>query len=116
MKRVMLFLVALSLLITGCGGPSTFIINKENSKSAYYLHRQSKGLYRQLCESGDFKKVLRDSRLQEFIKEGFYEYVCTDKRSRDKVVALYTLMSPEEKKRLKRAFIKNGYIVNYVPC
>ncbi len=114
MKRAVISMAVFSMLLAGCGGPSTFIVSKDNR--AYYLHRESKGLRRMLCESGDFRKILKDAAIPEDVKEGFYRYVCTEERSTEKVIALYTFLTPEERKAIKKAFVKNGYAVNYVPC
>ncbi len=111
--KIMSLLIIVGILLVACK-PTTFIISK--GTRGYYFGRQSKSLYRLLCASGDFKKVLRDANIPEDIKSQFYEYVCTKKASKDKVVSLYLFLTPEEKKSLKRAFIKHGYTVNYVPC
>lgn len=107
-------LMLLVLMIAGCAS-STFVITK-GGEHGYYFGRVSKSLQRILCQSGDFKKILRDAQIPEHTKPEFYRYVCTKDADRDKVVSLYHFLSPEEKKSLKRAFIKHGYTVNYVPC
>ncbi|NOX19792.1 MAG: hypothetical protein GXO99_00805 [Nitrospirae bacterium] len=113
MKKGFYYLLIASLLLTACQ-PSTFLISKGNR--AYYFGRQSKSLKKILCDSGDFKKVLRNTRMPEHLKDDFYRYVCTDEASREKVVALYNFLTPDERKSLKRAFVKQGYAINYVPC
>lgn len=107
-------IVSLSLLISGCT-PATFLIQKGNSM-AYYFGTESRGAYKLLCESGDLKKVLRDAELPEDIKNDFYEYTCTESRSKEKVFSLYTFLTPEEKKSLKQAFVRHNYTINSVPC
>ncbi len=113
MKKFILFSVIFIFIIAACQ-PSTFVISK--GTRAYYFGRESKGLYRLLCETGDLKKVLRDSDIPVYLKEDFYRYICTDHRSEEKVISLYQFLTPEERRSLKRAFIKHGYTVNYVPC
>lgn len=113
MRKLWLLLTVLVFLLSGCA-PSTFIVN--NGIRAYYFGSESKGAYKMLCESGDFKKVLRDAELHEEIKEDFYEYVCTEHRSNQKVISLYTFLTPEEKKSLKRVFVRHNYTINSVPC
>jgi len=69
-----------------------------------------------ICDTGDLERVLRDAEIPEHLKGDFFEYVCTNKRSREKVIALYAFLSPEEKRSLKRAFSMRGYMVNHVAC
>ena len=113
MKRDLLYLVVFSFILTGCA-PSTFIVS--NGIRSNYFGSESKGAYRMLCSSGDLKKVLRRAELPEEIKEDIYEYACTEHRSNKKMISLYTFLTPEEKKSLKRAFVRHGYTVNSVPC
>ncbi len=105
-------MIILSML-AGCK-PSTFIISKNNM--AYYFGMESKVLYRIVCESGDFKKVLRDANIRKEFKKDFYNYTCTENRSNESVISLYTILTPMEKKSLKRAFIKQGYRINAINC
>ncbi len=108
-----MFPVFLLLLLSGCA-PSTFIVS--NGIRAYYFGSESRGAYKMLCESGDLEKVLRDAELPEEIKKDVFEYVCTESRSNKKVISLYTFLTPEEKKSLKRAFVRHNYTINSVPC
>ncbi len=114
MRRV----IMIGLMIAFLGGctTSTFLIAKENDTRAYRFGSTSKRLKRILCESGDFRRVLRDAEIPEHLKPQFYEYVCTENVSKEKVVSLYQFLTPDERKSLKRAFVKHGYTVNYVPC
>ncbi len=111
-KGIFVFAIA-ALLFTACQ-PSTFLISKGNR--AYYFGRQSSSLKQILCDSGDFKKVLRDTKMPEHLKDDFYRYVCTKEASKEKVIALYNFLTPDERKSLKRAFVRHGYAINYVPC
>ncbi len=111
---VKIALILLLLIVAGCAS-STFVITK-GGEHGYYFGRVSKSLQKILCKSGDFRKILRDAQIPEHTKPEFYRYVCTEDANRDKVVSLYQFLSPEEKESLKRAFIKHGYTVNYVPC
>ena len=113
MRKLWLLLTVLVFLLSGCA-PSTFIVN--NGIRAYYFGSESKGAYRMLCETGDLIKVLRNAELPEEIKKDLYEYACTEQRSNKKVISLYTFLTPEEKKNLKRAFVEQGYTINSVPC
>lgn len=113
MKRSLIFSVFLLLLLSGCA-PSTFLFN--NGIRAYYFGSESKGAYKMLCKSGDLGNILRDADLPEEIKKDVYEYACTEHRSNEKVISLYTFLTPEEKKSLKRSFIRHNYTINSVPC
>lgn len=113
MKKSLIFAVLLSLLLTGCA-PSTFIFS--NGIRAYYFGSESKGAYEMLCISGDLEKILRDADLPEEIKEDLYKYVCTEDRSNGKVISLYTFLTPQERKNLKKLFIRHNYTINSVPC
>jgi len=99
--------------VTSCK-PTTFIVSKGNK--AYYFGRESRGLKKMVCDSGDLKAVLRRAKIPAKLKDDFFRYVCTEKRSKAKVLALYTFLTPDEKKSLKRAFALEGYMINYVPC
>ena len=112
-KNLLILSIILTSFVFSCQ-QSTFLISKGNR--AYYFGRQSNSLKRLLCESGDFKKVLRDTKMPQHLKADFYKYVCSKEASKDKVMALYNFLSPEERKSLKRAFVKHGYAINYVPC
>ncbi len=113
MKGSWLFITVFILLLTGCA-PSTFIVS--NGIRAYYFGSNSKGAYKMLCTSGDLARVLRDTELPDEIKKDLYEYTCSERRSNGKVISLYTFLTPEEKKNLKRAFVRKGYTINSVPC
>jgi len=113
MNRVLIFSVFLSLVLAGCA-PGTFIVS--NGIKAYYFGSESKGAYKMLCESGELKKVLRDADLPEEVRKDFYAYACSEERSNKKVISLYTFLTPEEKKSLKRSFIRHDYTINSVPC
>lgn len=113
MKRILLFTLLLSFLLAGCA-PSTFIFN--NGRRAYYFGSESKGAYKLLCESGDLKKILRDAELSEEIKKDFYEYACSEHRSNERVISLYTFLTPEEKKSLMKSFARHHYKINAVAC
>ncbi len=102
-----------AVLLAGCT-TTTFIVSKDGR--AYYLGRKGRGLYDMICKSGDLKTVLSETSLTDDLKEEFYRYSCTDEQSKEKVVALYTFLTPEEKKQLKSGFWRHGYDINYVPC
>ncbi len=113
MKKALMSLLALAFVLAACK-PTTFVITKGDR--GYYFGRESKSLQNMLCKTSDFKKILRDAKIPADVKSQFYEYVCSDRASKEKVVSLYTFLTPEEKKSLKRAFGRHGYTVNYIPC
>jgi hypothetical protein len=102
-----------AMFLTGCA-MTTFIISKDNR--AYYLGRKSDSLYQMICKSGDLEAVLSETSMPEELKKELYRYNCTDERSKERVVALYNYLTPEEKEELKSAFRRHGYTINYVPC
>jgi hypothetical protein len=69
-----------------------------------------------ICTSGDLEHVLSETTIPDDLKNEFYRYNCTDEQSKEKLVAIYTFLTPEEKEQLKRAFRQRGYEINYVPC
>jgi hypothetical protein len=69
-----------------------------------------------ICTSGDLEHVLSETTIPDDLKNEFYRYNCADEQSKEKVVAIYTFLTPEEKEQLKRAFRQRGYDINYVPC
>jgi len=113
LSRFIFFILVLSFLLTGCS-PSTFIISKNGR--AYYFGRESDRLFNTLCVSGDLRDILDETSLPERIHNNLYKYNCTEERSEQKVIATFLFMTPEEKKALKRSFIRHDYTINYVPC
>ncbi|MDA8084122.1 MAG: hypothetical protein M0024_10745 [Nitrospiraceae bacterium] len=103
----------LAVVFAGCG-PTTFIISK--GTRAYYLGRKSDSLYEMLCRSGDLEQILSETTMPDNLKKDLYRYTCTEERSKEKVVALYNFLSPEEKKNFQDAFRRHDYTINYVPC
>ena len=101
------------LFLAGCAA-STFIVSKDGR--AYYLGTKSDAVYRMLCKSGDLEHVLTETSVPDDLKQDFYRYNCSEERSKEKVVSLYTFFTPEEKEQLKSAFRRHGYDINYVPC
>ncbi len=104
---------AAAMLLWGCAD-TTFIISKDGR--AYYLGTKSKILHAMLCKSGDLERILSETSIPEHLKREFYLYNCSEEQSKEKVVAIYTFFTPEEKEELKSAFRQHGYDINYVPC
>lgn len=114
MKRSF-FPAALLLVLAVCFGCGTsrFIIYK-NGK-AYYFASRRKGLYRMLCDSGDFKKVLERSSIPADAKRELYRYNCVEP-SADRVQAIFVALTPEQRESIRLAFVAQGYEINYFPC
>lgn len=107
------FLLTIMLMLSGCA-PSTFIISKDGR--AYYFGRESDELRKMLCDSGDLERILSETIMPEHLKAAFLRYNCSEERSEKKVISTYLFLTPEERKALKSAFIRHGYVINYVPC
>ncbi|HTZ18829.1 MAG TPA: hypothetical protein VMB78_10370 [Dissulfurispiraceae bacterium] len=105
--------IAALALLAGCAN-TTFIISKNDR--AYYLGTKSRVLDAMLCKSGDLQQILKEVSIPDHLKKEFYRYNCTDEQSKEKIVAIYTFFTPEEKEELKSAFRRHGYDINYVPC
>ena len=117
MKRsLMALVIGIAVFLTACASTekTSFIISKGNR--AYYFGRQEKSLKLRLCDTGDFRRVLRDAQIRKDLKKKLYRYICTKEASPEKARATYAYLSPEEKKSLKHAFVLHGYAINYVPC
>lgn len=113
MRRwLMAVIVPLVMVSTGCS--STFVMTKDGR--GYHWGNDSKAVYIMLCESGDLKKILADTRLKDKMKEDIFKYNCTAERSGERVRQIYATMTPEERKDLRNAFTRNGYDINYIPC
>lgn len=113
--RIWLLLgIAGMILITGACTPM-FLISKEGSeKRGRFLG--SKTAYEMLCASGDLLKVLESTHFSQEMKESFYLYNCSAERSSDKLKQLYASMTSEQRKDIRTAFKKNGYLINSGNC
>jgi hypothetical protein len=100
--------------ITGACTPM-FLLSKEGSeKRGRFLGSNS--MYEMLCVSGDLLKVLEATHFSNEMKETFYQYNCSAERSQDKVKQMYASMTPEQRKDIRTAFKKNGYLINSGNC
>jgi len=106
------WIAALVAMLGACS--STMLVSKDGR--GYFLGSGSKAAYTMLCESGDLKKVLEDTRLQQAAKEDLYKYNCSSERSGDKVKQIYASLTAAERRDLRLAFTRNGYDINYLPC
>jgi len=111
-KRLGLCISVFALILVACS--STFVVSKDGK--GYFLGSKTNDFYKMLCESGDLKRVLADTHLEQGLKDDLYKYNCSSERSGDKVKQIYTSMTSEQRKDLRKAFAKNGYDINYMPC
>ncbi len=110
LSLAVLLLASASFL--GCS-TNRFIIYKGGK--AYYFASKRKGLYKMLCESGDFKRVLDRSTVPPAAKRDLFRYNCVEP-SADKVQALFVSLTPEQRESIRSAFVAEGYEINYFPC
>jgi len=108
----LLVLFVFVLLASSCS--QRFLIYKDGK--AYHFAGKREGLYKMLCESGDFKRVLENSStIPQATKKELYVHNCVTPTP-DKVQELYVAMSVEQRKDLRESFKKEGYAINYFPC
>jgi len=100
-----------ALFLWGCSG-STFLVSKDCYTD--YLGSTVEVFNKTLCASGDFKKILDDTKLPQDVKQSLYQAQCVD-HSRENVKKIYASLTPEQKRDLKFNFQMQGYYVNYKP-
>ena len=93
---------------------STFVVSKDGK--GYFLGSKTNDVYKMLCESNDLRKVLADTHFDQELKDNLYKFTCSPERSGEQVKKIYASMSSEQRKDLRKAFAKNGYEINYMPC
>ncbi|GAB4406449.1 MAG: hypothetical protein OHK0032_01480 [Thermodesulfovibrionales bacterium] len=111
-KYLLIVIASVAILSTAC--TSTFLVSKDGK--GYFWGSDSNAIYRMLCDSGDLKKILSDTRFSEAMKNDLYRYNCSTDRSGERVKQIYASMTPEQRKELRNAFKNNGYDINYLPC
>jgi hypothetical protein len=113
MKNWFLLSVAGLALLTGACSP-VFMVQKEGvEKRGRFLG--SKTTSEMLCDSGDLLKVLEDTHFSKELKETFYRYNCSEQSS-EKVKQIFASMTSEQRKDIRTAFRKNGYLINSGAC
>jgi hypothetical protein len=100
-----------ALFLWGCSG-STFLVSKDCYTD--YLGSTVEVFNKTLCASGDFKKILDDTKLPQDVKESLYQAQCVD-HSQEDVKKIYASLTREQKRDLKFNFQVHGYYVNYKP-
>ncbi len=111
MQKVVVLFFSCAVMVAG-GCTSTFLVGKDCR--SYFFGSNDEGLYRMLCESGDFRRVLEGTALPQETKDAFYRYNCVQPFP-DKVKELYVSLTSEEKRDLRFSFQKQGYYINYKP-
>jgi len=100
-------------LVTACS--DTFVITKDGK--SYFFGSKREGFYKMLCESGDLQVILAETHISPKMREDLYKFNCvTPEQSKDKVSAIYTSMTPEQRRDLRLSFQKHGYDINYMAC
>jgi hypothetical protein len=110
--RLVIGIVGIVCLLSACS--STFTLTKKGRGD--HFHGNSQAKYDMLCASGDLEKVLASIELSGERKETLYRYNCSDERSGEKVLQIYTAMTDQERSDLKRALRKDGFGINFRPC
>ncbi len=103
--------IFLLLLLAAC---NRFMVYKDGK--AYYFASKREGLYKMLCASGDFKRVLANAKgIPQDKKDDLYKYNCVEP-SAEKVQQLYVSLTVDQRKSLRKGFQSQGYAINYFPC
>ena len=93
---------------------STFVASKDGK--GYHLGNSSGAAYQMFCESGDLRKILAGTTLNEQMSENLYQYNCGQERSTEKVKQIFASMTPAQRKELRQSFKSNGYEINIMRC
>jgi hypothetical protein len=116
-KGVVVFLlmgILLAALFAG-GCTDTFVVTKDGK--SYFFGSKREGFQKMLCDSGDLKTILADTKLPSNIKDNLYRFNCVAaEQSKEKVKEIYTSMMPEQRRDLRLTFQKHGYDINYMEC
>ena len=68
-----------------------------------------------LCQSGDLKQILDDTKLLDNTKTAIYKYNCVTP-STDKLREVIAAMVPEQRRDLRLSFQLHGYDINRINC
>jgi hypothetical protein len=111
---LLLFVVVTSVIILLAQvWSSSFLIAKDGR--TYIFGSSADRLREALCDTGNFKKILHDTRLQDEIKTSMYQYYCV-KSLPDKARELYASLSFAQQKELRLSFEKHGFEINKLTC
>ncbi len=112
MKTVQLLLVSLCL-ISAAACTSNFLITKDGK--TFFFGSRDEAIYKMLCESGDLKAILADTKLPDNKKEDVYKYNCTTPSS-EQLREVVASMTPEQRRDLRLSFQVHGYDINRINC
>ena len=111
MMRVRPVVLLFVLLAGGCAGRN-FVLYKDGN--SFYLTSDCARRKQVLCDSGDFDRVVADSKLTAQVREELKTGVCGAGGGREAVLALLGRMSGAEYSAFLDAFRRNGYEINKV--
>jgi len=114
MERKAIMILGLALLFSACTSNSTFLAYKNGQ--GYYLGNSSNAAHDRFCQSGDLKKILADTALTQQTRDELYESNCGPDHTSAKVKKIYASLTADQRKDLRRAFVRNGYEINYIHC
>ncbi len=112
MKKGFFMLVLLSVaFLLGCS--EKFVISKDGK--TYFFASKRQELQKMLCDTGDLRKVLANTLISEDTRNELYRYNC-EEPSAEKMQAIYTQLTVEQRRSLRKAFMEQGYKINQSPC
>jgi len=113
MNSIRQFALAAVLILVTAGCTSNFLITKDGK--AYFFGSRGEAIYKMLCESGDLKTILADTKLPQDTKSEIYRYNCTEP-SKEKLKEVVASMTPEDRRDLRISFQTHGYDINRINC
>ena len=113
MSSIKRFVPISFLILLALGCTSNFLITKDGK--AYFFGNRSEAIYKMLCESGDLKAILADTKLPQEIKSEIYKYNCIEP-SKEKLKEAVASMTPEGRRDLRISFQTHGYDINRINC
>lgn len=106
----MTLLASACLLMAACS--SNFMVYKQGRH--FYVTSTGQELKAVLCDSGDLKRILAESKLDLPLQGKLDESICGTGKVRERVLAVLEDMSREQRSSLKTSFQAHGYDINHV--
>lgn len=106
----MTLLACACLLTAACS--SNFLVYKQGRH--FYVTSTGQELKSVLCDSGDLKRILAESKLDLPLQSKLDESICGTGKVRERVLTVLEEMSREERSTLKSSFQAHGYDINNV--
>ena len=106
----MILLASACLFMAACS--SNFLVYKQGRH--FYVTSTGQELKTILCDSGDLKRILVESKLEQPLQNKLDESICGTGKVRERVLAVLEDMSREERSSLKTSFQAHGYDINNV--